>query len=203
LVRRPYDIGDRVEISNATDTMDTNGPSCGWIVEKVDLYTTTVRLGTTREVATFSNGSLAGSRIVNLKRSEKPNIYVYFKFGVDVSSLQIELFRKRITEYVKERPREWIRLVSFRCKRIEADLGFMEYVIIGQHREAWQNLPAIVQSKSDVLCFGLETQKELNMKYTAPHVPIDIHQTRDSLLGASSRFESSSRTDIFEDKKEK
>jgi hypothetical protein len=120
-----------------------------------------------------------------------------------VSSLQIELFRKRITEYVKERPREWIRLVSFRCKRIEADLGFMEYVIIGQHREAWQNLPAILQSKSDVLCFGLETQKELNMKYTAPHVPIDIHQTRDYLLGASSRFESSSRTDIFEDKKEK
>jgi hypothetical protein len=68
-------------------------------------------------------------------------------------------------------------------------LGYVEYVIIVQHREAWQNLPAILQSKGDFYSYALEVQKELDMKYTAPHVPIDIHQRtserRDSLLGAS------------------
>jgi hypothetical protein len=78
------------------------------------------------------------------------------------------------------------------------DCGFkfvMEYVFIGQHRDAWQNLTAILQS--------LETWKRLKMKYTAPHVPIDIHQTSESPLRESSRFENSrsSKTDIFEYKK--
>ena len=164
---------------------DNLGPSGGgWIVEKVTLYTTTMRFGTTREVATFSNGSLAGSRIVNLKRSEKPNVYLYFKFGVDVTTEQVALFRKRITEYIKARPREWIRLNAIRCTRVVVDAGFMEYVVIAQHREAWQNVPAIRQSKSDVFTFGLETQKQLDMKYKAPRVPIDINTTKisESLL---------------------
>lgn len=155
-------------------------------------------------MATFSNGSLSGLRIVNLKRSEKPNIFMYLKFGVDVSTEQIESFRVRLTEYVKQRPREWIRLIGFRCTRVEADLGFMEYVIIIQHREAWQNLSAVLESKSDVFSFGLQAQKDLNMRYTAPAMPIEMSQTGISSL--RSRFGGASSPTVgesFEDKKEK
>jgi hypothetical protein len=132
---------------------------------------------------------MAGLRIINMKRSEKPNIQIYSKFGVDVTSQQIKQFRKRMTAYAKERPREWISLCSFRCTRVETDLGYIEYVIVLQHREAWQNLPAILESKGNFCSYGLEVQKELDMKYTAPRRPIDVHQERaserrDSLHGA-------------------
>ena len=33
--------------------------------------------------------------------------------------------------------REWIALSAFRVTRVEADAGYVEYKIIGQHRERW------------------------------------------------------------------
>ena len=122
LVRKPFDVGDRIAISDPEIDTDTNG-SAGWIVEKVDLFTTTVRFATTREVATISNGALAGSRIINLKRSEKALVYIYLKFGVDVPHGKIESFKVEVTAFVKDRPREWLALTGFRSTRIEADLG--------------------------------------------------------------------------------
>jgi small-conductance mechanosensitive channel len=122
LVRKPYEIGDRIAISDPEEDTNTNG-SAGWIVEKVDLFTTTVRFATTREVATISNGALAGSRIINLKRSEKAMVYVYLKFGVDVPYDKVELFKEEVTAFVKDRPRQWLALSGFRSTRIEADLG--------------------------------------------------------------------------------
>jgi small-conductance mechanosensitive channel len=69
-VRRPYDIGDKVAISPPDQDTSASGSST-WFVEKVSLYTTTVRFATTNEVATYSNGSLARLRIINAKRSPK------------------------------------------------------------------------------------------------------------------------------------
>ena len=115
-------MGDRIAISDPEKDTDTNG-SAGWIVEKVDLFTTTVRFATTREVATISNGALAGSRIINLKRSEKALVYIYLKFGVDVPYGKIESFKAEVTAFVKDRPRQWLALTGFRSTRIEADLG--------------------------------------------------------------------------------
>jgi hypothetical protein len=133
---------------------------------------------------------MAGLRIINMKRSEKPNIQIYMKFGVDVSSHQIKQFRERMTAYAKERPREWISLGAFRCTRVATNLGYIEYVIVLQHREPWQNMSAVLESKVDICSYGLEVQKELDIKYTAPRRPVDVHQERtsehrDSLLGAS------------------
>lgn len=33
--------------------------------------------------------------------------------------------------------REWIAMVAFRAARVEADLGFVEYKLLVQHRESW------------------------------------------------------------------
>lgn len=158
---------------------DTYGGDSSWIVENVDLYTTTARLGTTRELATFSNGSLASMRIMNLNRSDKPNVYLSLKFSVDSTLQQRQAFKRRITTFVKERPRQWIKVVDFRSTRVETDLGYVEYTLILQHRERWQNVSAILTSRGEVFNYSVELQKELNMKYTAPHVPVDIRRVTD------------------------
>jgi hypothetical protein len=173
LVRKPYDIGDRVHVGDVNQPTDPTG-SDGWIVEKVDLYSTTMRLGATREVATVANGNLANSRIINMKRSEKAILYVYLKFGVDVPYIKIKEFKEAVMEFIKARPREWLAMTGFRSTRIEADLGYIEYVVVAQHRESWQQIVAVLNSRSAVSSFCLELQKEMNMKYVAPSLPVNL-----------------------------
>jgi Mechanosensitive ion channel len=175
LVRKPYDVGDRIVIQEPNAAVDNMGPpSGGWVVEKVDLYSTTVRLGTTREYCTFSNGSLANSRILNLNRSDKPNVFHYLKFAMNVSQDQLDIFRREVNQYVKDRPRSWIKVVSMRCKAIEIDLQYLQYALIIQHREKWQSFSAIQVDKGEVFTFCLNLMKRLNMNYTAPKMPIEL-----------------------------
>jgi hypothetical protein len=178
------------------DVDDFGPPSGSWIVENVDLYTTTVRLGTTREYATFTNGSLANSRILNLKRSEKPNIYMYLKFTMNITQEQLNQFRTRITKFVKDRPREWIKLVSLRCTHFETEQQYLKFALIVQHRESWQSYGTIQVSKSDIYIHALHLQKELKMDYTAPKVPVHLIRDIPEVLardGNGNYAESSSR----------
>ena len=67
LVRRPYGIGDRVQVGN----IESNGSLHGalpWCVENVTLFETTLVYLPTNERASLSNGSLANSRIINWGR---------------------------------------------------------------------------------------------------------------------------------------
>jgi small-conductance mechanosensitive channel len=75
LLRKPYDIGDRIAISDPTVDTCSDG-SVTWFVESVNLFSTTVRNAATNEVATYNNGYLAGTRIVNAARSSKASVYV-------------------------------------------------------------------------------------------------------------------------------
>ena len=179
LVRKPYDIGDVISIANVGDVANPEG-SPGWIVEKVDLYSTTLRYTATREVATVTNGSLSNMQIINKKRSQCPQLYIFLKFGVDTPLHKIEEFRRLVTEFVKDRPREWLCLIGFRSTRIEADLGYIEYVIVLQHRESWQSLGLLLQSKADLSSFCLELQKKLGMKYIAPPLPVNLSMSKPS-----------------------
>jgi len=173
LVRQPYDIGDRIAISDPTKDTNVDGSSC-WYVESVDLYTTTVRSGATNEVATLTNGALASARVINAARSPRALVYLHLKFGVDVPYAKVQLFRKTVEEFVKARPREWLSLSGFRASKVETDLGYIAYVISCQHREAWQNLVPILQSKADLFSYCLEVQKQLDMRYSAPSLPVDL-----------------------------
>lgn len=185
-----------------TTQPDSFGGESSWIVENVDLFTTTARLGTTRELATFSNGSLAMMRIMNLNRSDKPNVYLDLKFSVDSTLQQRQMFKRRMIAFVKERPREWIRLVDFRSTSIEAHLGYVQYVLILQHREKWQNLGAVLSSRGEVFNYAVEVQKDLDMKYRAPHVPIDIRRVTSE--GSSHRTDNVGSMDLDDEpKKEK
>lgn len=104
-VRRPYDIGDKIALSDPeVDTSPTG--SSTWFVEKVTIFTTTVRFASTNEVATYSNGSLARLRIINAKRSPKAVVCVFVKFGSNAAYDMIKVFQTAVENFVKARPRE-------------------------------------------------------------------------------------------------
>lgn len=201
LARRPYEIGDRIAVSNVDQDTPNNG-SNGWIVENIDLFTTTVRFGMTREVATLSNGSLARSRIINMKRSDQAQVIISLKFGVGEPFQKIKVFRKAVEQFVKDRVQEWIEMSAFRSTRVEADLGYIEYVVVLKHRESWQQVSLVLESKAAVSryvilggrecssvvllrvahykftsCFSfcLELQKQLGLRYTAPPLPVNLN----------------------------
>jgi hypothetical protein len=196
LVRRPYDIGDRIAIANVENEANLDG-AVTWFVQNVDLFTTTVRFAATNEVATLANGSLAASRIINGARSPKGVVHVFMKFGVDIPYSKVQVFKKTVEAFVKARPREWVSLLMFRSTRVEADLGFIEYALDLQHRESWQNMASIVMSKADLASFCLEVQKQLDMRYIAPSLPVDLSlkdtvgldRPKDTTLQAESQLD--------------
>jgi hypothetical protein len=84
--------------------------SPGWFVKDIDLFTTTVVLGVTNEVATYSNGSLCNFRIINGTRSVKAILGFFMKFPLDVPFAKIRIFHDAIERFVRSRPRE-VRIV--------------------------------------------------------------------------------------------
>jgi len=79
-----------------------------------------------------------------------------------------------VENFINARPREWVGLIGFRATRVEADMGFIEYKIVGEHREAWQNIGAILESKADLASFCLEVTKKLGMRYESPPMPVNL-----------------------------
>jgi hypothetical protein len=173
LVRKPFDIGDRIAISDPQNDTDSND-STTWFVEKVTLYFTTVRNAATNEVATYNNGYLAGSRIINAARSPKAQVYLNLKFGIDISYKKVKIFRTVVETFVNERPQEWLKLAAFRVIAVEADLGYISYVLVLQHVESWQNIGAVLESKAEVSSFCLEVTKQMEMRFVSPPKPINL-----------------------------
>ncbi|KAL7563999.1 hypothetical protein ACA910_007117 [Epithemia clementina (nom. ined.)] len=175
LGRQPYDIGDRVAFDFTDAPANLNG-SAHWLVEKIDLVSTTARLTATSELATFSNGAIARSRIINMNRSPDPFIYIYVRFETDVPYSTILIFKSTVQKFVQERPQEWQDTFAFRTNRIEAQQNFVEYMVVLQHRWSWQSLAYILEHKAVVETFCVELQKQMNCHYKAPSKPIHIRR---------------------------
>mmetsp|Transcript_17852 Transcript_17852/g.32268 ORF Transcript_17852/g.32268 Transcript_17852/m.32268 type:complete len:203 (-) Transcript_17852:106-714(-) len=155
-----------------SDTSMHGSPT--WFVENVDLFTTTIRFGTTNEVASVANGSLASSRIINGARSPRMLAFVFLKFGIDVPYQKVQLFKKTMEEFAKQRPRDWLAFCGFRATRVEQEQGFIEYLMVLQHREPWQNIVPMLDSKAEITSFALEVSKKMGMRYHAPALPVDL-----------------------------
>ena len=173
LTQRPYDIGDRINVAGVEDDSPLGG-SAGWIVKDVTLYHTTVIYAITQEYATFTNGSLSQSRIINMARSPKATVPFFMKFGLKVSSETIHAFKADLQAFVKSKPREWLNFATFRITRIESDLGFAEYIIILQHRESWQQIGAVLTSLGEAMTYAYDKSKEMKMDYEAPILPVEL-----------------------------
>lgn len=198
-LQRPYDIGDRVNVSGPTTDASPNGSS-GWIVKDINLYHTTFIFGATNEYATISNGSLANSRIINAARSPTAALNFLMKFGLEVPLSTIQIFKEELMAYIKERPREWLSFNAFRMTKIEANSGFIEYKIVVQHRESWQHTGALLNSLADFQAFAFERSRALNMVYKSPCMPVELKMMEDDSNIALPTLSGSSRPPVVRDR---
>ena len=97
---------------------------------------TRVVLAATNENATYSNGSLAASRIVNAARSPQGVLFFTIKFPIGTAYNTLKVFRGCLEKFVAARPREWVKFCAFRSTQVVADAGFVEYLVAAQHRES-------------------------------------------------------------------
>lgn len=96
------------------------------------------------------------------------------KFPLDVSYEKVKLFHEALEAFVRNRPREWIGMSAFRATTVNADLGYIEYVVGIDHRESWAYWAQVKTSHSDLMRFGVELATKLNIIYRQPTLPIEV-----------------------------
>jgi hypothetical protein len=170
--RRPYDLGDRIVINNSEDVTN-NGVAFSWVVEDINLFTTTLRYGATNEVATVSNGSIASSRIVNCQRSQNALITLELQFALDATEEKMCQYQAMIEQYIRERPRTWDGFGFFRCDGIDTGLQLKMYTLQARHNKTWQDAQHIFLSRSRLLKFCIETGYMMKVNYEIIHNQIN------------------------------
>jgi hypothetical protein len=127
------------KVDRETRLNDSNG----WVVEKFDILTTTVRSILTGELATIANGDLAKTRITNMRRSDCANVRIDLKFGSGVPFQSVKVFRVAVENFARDRDREWAGIVSFRSTNTESGLGYVEYELTLRTRGSWQEVSIV------------------------------------------------------------
>jgi hypothetical protein len=89
---------------------------------------------------------------------------------------KLQIFRTALEQFVKDRPREWLSMLGFRATTVEAQEGYIEYIVVLQHRESWQQVTPLYMSKAAVSSFALELAKQMDMRYVSPPMPILLQQ---------------------------
>ena len=143
-------------------------------MKDVTLFTTTVLYASSNEVATYSNGAIAASRVINCNRSPNAALWFTLKFPLEADYRKYSIFHSAIERFVKDRPREWQAFLAFRPVGAAADLGYVEYIVFCTHREPWSNTGACKTSLANLQSFCLELQKKMNMRYISPPMPVHL-----------------------------
>lgn len=178
LFRKPFEIGDRVAVAEVHSDASKTGAST-WFVENVNLFTTSVRYAVTNEVACIANSSFVDNRIINAKRSPNALVRINLRFGVGVQTSKIDLFYKTVQEYAKDRPREFLQLNGLSASSIEAELGYIEYILVAQHVESWQQMGQVWKSKVDLTRFCHELSIKLLINFVNPCLPVELEIEKD------------------------
>lgn len=126
----------------------------------------------------MANGSLADFRIINSSKSYNAAVFYYLKFPIDAQYEKLKMFHEALESFIRNRPREWICFDDFRATDVNASLGYIEYLVSVVHRESWAQWSQIRISQSDLMRFGVELSKKLNLTYSQPTLPIDIRLNR-------------------------
>ena len=137
-VRRPYDLGDRMYMTDPSQVNNDFNFFTTWFVEDINLFNTTVRYAGTNEVATINNGAIANMRIINMSRS--PNAMVWFVMPFKTCILQdgrLEKLRMWLDLYAKDNPRQWHSFVYCRVDELQSHIDKLLITIGLQHRSNW------------------------------------------------------------------
>lgn len=87
---------------------------------------------------------------------------------------------------------------------VYAKENYMEYLIVIQHREAWQEVGQVLDSKANLTSYCQEVARQLDMEYQAPQVPVHLTQETTPSSDRSSavdevRFDENEMTHRFSD----
>jgi hypothetical protein len=101
-------------------------------------------------------------------------LFILLKFPIDVPYEKLEIFHTAIEKYLRSRPREWLSLIRFCATSVQADLGYVEYIVAAQHREGWTSWTALKVSIANLNTFSLELSKKLDIRFKQPPLPVDV-----------------------------
>jgi len=194
LARRPYGIGDKISVGNNETNASLHG-ALPWVVENVTLFETVVCFLPTNERASLSNGALANSRIINWARSPQAQFHIFLNFPLNTPYEKVVIFKGAIEEYMKARPREWRALNGFRANQVVANQNYIEWLIVIQHREAWQEVGKVLDSKANLNSYCQEVARQLDMEYQAPRLPVELRYAPSPLEEPLANEQNRTRSD--------
>jgi len=177
-VRRPFDLGDRISIADASARPEDCDPgyNATWFVEDCNLFTTTLRLSKSNEIATVKNGTIADKKIINHNRSEKAIVNIVLSLKSSVTQEEATIVKSAIEQYISDNPRIWAQLINFRIIEVDPCNDVAKYSITVQHQRSWQDLLPVLTAKGDLQKFCTEVLIQLHVHYeNRPAIINDIY----------------------------
>lgn len=189
--RRPFDLGDRISISNPIDKSSENDPGFDemWLVEDCNLFTTTLRLAKTNEIAYLNNGMLSNCKIVNHGRSVNALVNLIISIRLEATHEQIQLVKSSLVSYdfimicvsvkvlnfsclqeqfIRDNPRVWASLVFWRIVKVDPNMGLIAYSLRVQHVKSWQDHASVMRDRGELFKFSCQILMRLGIEYQSP-----------------------------------
>ena len=113
-------------------------------------------------------------------------MYILLKFPVDVTHEKLDIFNSALEQFFKNRPREWRSYDSFRATRLDAEAGFIEYMVVATHRNSWYDWTTVHISKAAMIHFSMELSRQLGIFYRTPPVPVDLSIQNGTIFPAAA-----------------
>ncbi|CAB9508678.1 expressed unknown protein [Seminavis robusta] len=172
-VRRPFDLGDRIRLSSG---LAASSPGLGdtWIVEDINLMTTTLRYAATNEVSTINDCTLSEARIVNCARSTNAIVRFRIAFRASATAGQLKGFRQELELYLENQPQVWTGLVQFANDGIQRDDSYIVFLIGVQHVKSWQELGKIVANKGELTREADRIANKMEIHYKSPEGKMNV-----------------------------
>ena len=166
-VRRPFDLGDRISIADASDKPSDCDPGDHdtWLVEDCNLFTTTLRLSKSNEIATVKNGTIASNKIINHNRSDRALVNFVLSMKSTVTQEEAMIVKSAIEQYIRDNPRTWVTLINFFIIEMDPCNGVTKFAIRAQHQRSWQDLLPVLSARGDLLKFSTEVLIKLGIHY--------------------------------------
>lgn len=135
----------------------------------ITLFSTTLRMAANNEVATISNGAIAGARITNCARSKNAVVDIVLKLHISMHEGQnVDKFKDGLENYIADNPAVWDALVYLRCEQIDSDDESVMYRLAARSRLSWQVAARILADRGRLHQFCVEMAKELKVNFDSP-----------------------------------
>jgi hypothetical protein len=149
--------------------LTANTSNCPYFQSDITLFSTTLRLGANNEVATISNGAIAGTRITNCQRSKNAVVSISMKLHISMhDGHNVDTFKDGLENYISDNPSVWDSLVYLMCEDIDPDDEYVMYRIGVRSRLNWQLATRILVDRGRLHQFCVELAKKMEVNFDSP-----------------------------------